>query len=140
MIDSIQKKVHAVNAIIATLQLKNVVTICSRAEELSRQKEFKHSFDYIIARAVGPIKDIVLWSKPLLKPSRETIATLHNNASERPLIPSGAILLLKGGELADEIEEARRKLNPRYLHSFPIMVDGIDSSELADKKLVIVYP
>ena len=135
LVDSIQKKIRAVSDIVETLKLSNVKTICSRVEELSQKKEFKQSFDYIISRAVGPIVDIVGWGKQLLKPSGQVKSVPSNSVIEK-----GAILLLKGGELTDEIEAAKQKTKPRHIFSFPIIIDGLDSTELADKKLVIVYP
>lgn len=140
LLDSIQKKINVVHDILSTLNLPNVTALCSRAEELSKRKEYLSSFDYIIARAVAPIKEIIKWSKPLLKRMKQLPKDLQNEIGLNRLIPSGAILLLKGGVLETEIEEAKIKQKPRSLHPHPLSVDGIDPMELSDKKLIIVYP
>jgi len=140
LVDSIQKKVNAVKEILLTLPATNVVAVCSRAEDLARNHEYQHSFDYIIARAVAPMKDIIQWSKPLLKSPDKKPGEFQEGIERTHQIPRGTILLLKGGVLTDELEETQRKLNPRAMVPFPLSVDGIDSSELPDKKLVVIYP
>lgn len=140
LVDSIQKKVNAVKEILLTLPATNVVAVCSRAEDLAGNHEYQHAFDYIIARAVAPMKDIIQWSKPLLKPSDKNSGEFKQGIERTHRLPRGSIVLLKGGVLTDELEETQRKLNPRAMIPFPLPVDGIDSAELPDKKLVVIYP
>lgn len=140
LVDSIQKKVNAVKEILLTLPATNVVAVCSRAEDLARYPKYQRSFDYIIARAVGPMKDIIQWSRPLLKSPDKDPVELQHEIEQTHHIPRGAIILLKGGVLTDELEETQRKMNPASMVPYPISVDGIDSSELPDKKLVVIYP
>ena len=139
LIDSTQKKVRAVQEMIDGLGLKNISAIWTRAEDLSAKNPFKHSFDYIIARGVASIIDIVKWSKPLLKagdPIGDSLA-----GKTRPLqIPRGAVLLLKGGDIDDEIKRARVAHHPRQIQTLTIITDGVDPSELVEKKIVLVYP
>ena len=137
LIDSIQKKINALTDILSRLNLANVSALCGRAEDLSSQETVHHTFDYVIARAVGPIKDIVKRSERFLKP-----ASIDGEGGiDKHRIYPGAILLLKGGELTTELEQARVKLNPRAINSYSITIEGVDSSyELIDKKLVVVYP
>ena len=140
LLDSIQKKINAVNDVLSRLPLPNTATICSRAENLSKRKEYQGTFDYIITRAVASIKDIITWGRPLLRASQLEPNDFQAELERTGTIPKGAILLLKGGELAQETEEARRMFKLRGCYQFPITVDGIDPSELSDKKLVIVCP
>ena len=135
LVDSVQKKLVALREILSHLDIANVQVTCGRAEDLSRSGSLYHAFDYVIARAVAPIKDVVKWSAGFLKP-----VSAASNAGENALDP-GAILLLKGGELTDELNHVRVKLNPRVLHSHSLSIEGFDSSsDLFDKKLVVVYP
>lgn len=137
LVDSIQKKLVALNDILSHLDLANVRVTCGRAEDVSRNESLYHAFDYVIARAVAPIKDVVKWTAGFLKP---VSASSEAGKSERHFDP-GAILLLKGGELATELNHVKMKLNPRILGSFSIPIEGYDSSsDLFDKKLVVVYP
>ena len=140
LIDSIQKKIRALNDMLFHLQLDNVDTLCGRAEDLSEEIKYKHSFDYVIARGVAPIKDIVRWSKQVLKSSGEDEGTLERSHRERTTIPRGAILLLKGGDLTKEIGETKIKLKPQIIQAHQIIIRDAERTDLADKKLVIVQP
>lgn len=142
LVDSIQKKINAVQEIIGELGLGNAMAICGRAEILSRQDEYQNKFDHVIARAVGPIKDIVQWGQHFLRkmPGPVSIDRTPNRAGKRTTLPHGTLLLLKGGEMTQEINQASVKLKPRYLEAFPLMFEGSESAELFDKKLVIIQP
>ena len=103
LVDSIQKKVKAVESIISDLHLETVDALCGRAEELADRKELQHSFDYVIARAVGQVADLIKWSKPFLKSARNNYSNISRSSSLQSQIDSGSILLLKGGDVTDEI-------------------------------------
>jgi len=62
-IESVKKKVNAVNDIIEKLGLKNVKVIWSRAENYKEQK-----FDVLTARAVAYIDKLLKYSFHLVKP------------------------------------------------------------------------
>src|ERR1700704_6480818 len=64
LVDSISKKIKVVNAIVEFTRLKNVTTEHIRAEEIRSRK-----FDFVVSRAVAPLKDLWNWSRPLLKKS-----------------------------------------------------------------------
>lgn len=100
LIDSIAKKLKAVNAIAQNISLKNVTTQHCRAEDIKN-----HKFDYVVSRAVAPLKDLWKWSKPLLKAN--PISQSPN--SSIPKFPPG-LICLKGGDLAAEIQESGTRL------------------------------
>ena len=62
LVDSIGKKLKVVEAVAEGIGLKNVTTQHSRAEDIKNKK-----FDFVVSRAVAPLKDLWRWSKPLLK-------------------------------------------------------------------------
>ena len=138
LVDSIQKKIRAVTEIIESLKLERMKTVCGRIEEINRVRPHHHAFDYVIARAVGSISDIVKWSIPLLKPAPATPPV--EAPSQRKRLGRGSIILLKGGDLTGELEQARLKHEPREIASYPVIIDGIDPSELVGKKIVIIRP
>ena len=140
LIDSIQKKINAVDDIVKHLGLTNVQTKWGRAEELCRKKEFANHHDYVIARAVASITEIVKWCKPFLKISLPKKDHLVNDDSNKIIVRRGSIILLKGGDLESEIEEAKIKVNPKNIEVYPIVINGIDSEELFDKKIVVIQP
>ena len=88
LVDSIGKKLVVVKEAAAAAGLTNITTQHIRAEEIKNRK-----FDFVVSRAVAPLKDLWKWSKPLLKKS---------NAQEL----SNGLLSLKGGDLALEIQES----------------------------------
>jgi 16S rRNA (guanine527-N7)-methyltransferase len=87
LVDSIMKKITAVCEITSKLGLKDITAICIRAEDLSNNKVFYQSFDYVVARSVGKLKDLVKWSHELIK-------------------PGGKLITLKGGDVDEEIKQA----------------------------------
>jgi 16S rRNA (guanine527-N7)-methyltransferase len=62
----------------------------TRAEEIRNRK-----FDFVVSRAVAPLKDLWRWAKPLLKKKQ---SELQEHAP--------GLICLKGGDLAIEIQES----------------------------------
>ena len=92
LVDSIGKKLKVVNEVVQALQLKNVTTQHTRAEEIKNRK-----FDFAVSRAVAPLKDLWQWSSPLL-----------SNKKKTDLFKNG-LICMKGGDLTQEIRESRLK-------------------------------
>ena len=90
LVDSIGKKLKVVDAVAEALELKNVTTRHTRIEEIKDKK-----FDFVVSRAVAPLKDLWEWSKPLLKKPPP------NSEHQKP-----GLICLKGGDLAQEISES----------------------------------
>jgi len=97
LVDSIAKKLKVVEAVAENIGLTNVTTQHSRIEEIKNRK-----FDFVVSRAVAPLKDLWKWSKPLLK-SQKAISTVH----------SPGLICLKGGDLGAEIQESATR--PRLM-------------------------
>jgi 16S rRNA (guanine527-N7)-methyltransferase len=136
LIDSIQKKITAVDDMIKALELKNAKAYWGRAEELSRKKEFQGCYDYVVSRAVAPVRDIVKWCKPFLRAS-ETNAIIESNGMR--VVQKGTFLFLKGGDLTDEISYAEIKFKPREILNFELpLIEEIP--ELTDKRLIVFKP
>ncbi|HXL57388.1 MAG TPA: 16S rRNA (guanine(527)-N(7))-methyltransferase RsmG, partial [Chitinophagaceae bacterium] len=95
LVDRIAKKLKVVEAIAKAINLQNITTQHIRAEEIKNRK-----FDFVVSRAVAPLKELWRWSKPLLK---------KGNTQK---LPSG-LICLKGGDLAQEIYESG--LRPRII-------------------------
>ncbi|WP_432708060.1 16S rRNA (guanine(527)-N(7))-methyltransferase RsmG [Pedobacter sp.] len=90
LVDSIGKKIKVVTEVAAALGLTNVKASHLRAEQVTGK------YDFVVSRAVTRLIDFYPWVKGKFNKT-------SNNA-----IPNG-ILYLKGGELAEEIEESRLK-------------------------------
>jgi len=92
LVDSIAKKLKVVEAIAKEIDLKNITTQHTRAEEIKSRK-----FDFAVSRAVAPLRDLWKWSKPLIKNPNSQISN--------PKLSPG-LICLKGGDLAQEISES----------------------------------
>jgi 16S rRNA (guanine527-N7)-methyltransferase len=111
LVDSIGKKLKVVEEVVSGLNLSNVKTIHSRAEDLTSGQ-----FDFVVSRAVAYMPTFVHWTGHLL------------SNKNRHQIANG-ILYLKGGDLEEE------------LSSFPQsqiynLTDWIPEEEFQTKKLV----
>lgn len=86
LVDSIAKKLKVVNEVVEGLELTNVSTSHSRVEELDG------TYDFIVSRAVAAMPTFVHWVKG--KVAKKQRHELKNG-----------IIYLKGGDLADELQE-----------------------------------
>lgn len=90
LVDSIGKKITVVTEVAKALRLDNVLAEKSRAEELMGD------YDFVISRAVAPVAELLKWTGHLVEKG-------GNHALKNGWI------LLKGGDLADEIKQADRR-------------------------------
>ena len=105
LVDSIGKKLKVVEDIAARIHLNNVTVQHIRAEEIKNRK-----FDFVVSRAVAPLKDLWRWGKPLLKKAEYTV-----NGTET--MKSG-LISLKGGDLAGEISASGCR--PRQINLYEL--------------------
>ena len=110
LVDSIAKKLKVVEAVAEGIGLKNITTQHSRIEDIKNRK-----FDFVVSRAVAPLKDLWRWSKPLLKSrksgvrSQEPSPPSSDSLIQTPdsgLLFSPGLICLKGGDLNTEIQES----------------------------------
>lgn len=89
-VDSIGKKIKVVAEIASALGLDNLTAVNARAESLPQR------FDYAVSRAVTDTSQLLgwIWNKI--------------DSGQHGTLPNG-ILLLKGGDLAQELAVARRR-------------------------------
>lgn len=97
LVDSINKKLKIIEAVKEATGLDNITTQHSRAEDIKTRK-----FDFAVSRAVAPLKDLWMWSKPLLKSTKYDIPNEAGGAKSY----SSGLICLKGGDLAQEISES----------------------------------
>ena len=137
LIDSIQKKISAVQDMVSALGLKNASTLCGRAEDLNTRSELRHSFDAVIARSVSRLENLVFWSMPFLKPrgSADPL-TFRSEDSVSIILPS--LITVKGGETEDEIIQTRKRFPGVHIHTLNLSFEGSETLQNSDKKLVIV--
>ncbi len=113
-LDSIRKKINAIEEIKSHLNLPNLHTICNRAENIKNIK-----YDFITSRAVAALKILIPYAMPLLK-------------------QDGYFVVYKSLKVKEEIDEARtviEKFNAKILN---IIEYNIPTTENYTRNLVVI--
>lgn len=92
LVDSVNKKVMAVNDVIQNLGIKNSQAVHSRIEDLDKNKKY----DCITARAVAPLNVLVELTLPYLKLNGRLVAFKASNSDEEIESAKNAIKVLGG--------------------------------------------
>lgn len=111
-VDSIAKKIMVVKDIIEKMALKKITAISGRGEEIGKKSDYKHRFDYVTAKAVAPIKEVKSYGEDFLK-------------------SNGKYILIKGGDISEEINNMRDK--PKI-----ILYERMENYGVEDKKLIVI--
>jgi 16S rRNA (guanine527-N7)-methyltransferase len=119
LVDSIAKKLKVIDAVAENIGLSNITTQHSRIEDIKNRK-----FDFVVSRAVAPLKDLWRWSKPLLKNKQQAIDNLQH---------APGLICLKGGDLAVEIQESNTR--PRLME-----IKEIFDEEFFKDKFILYVP
>ena len=112
LVDSIRKKISVVNEVVNELELKNINSYWSRAEDLD------YSYDFLVTRAVAKLPTLIDWSKGRF-----------NKYSSHEI--ENGIIALKGGDIDDELNGITEK---RILDIKNIF----DIQYFCDKKIVYI--
>ncbi|WP_395767509.1 16S rRNA (guanine(527)-N(7))-methyltransferase RsmG [Aquirufa sp.] len=99
LVDSIGKKIKVVEGVAEALELSNVEAKHMRAEDVDQD------FEFIISRAVTRLTPFYYWVKNKISPNH-----FHTQRN--------GLLLLKGGELTEEIAELGKKVKVTALTSY----------------------
>ena len=132
--DSIAKKLKVVDAVVEALELKNVATQPVRVEEIKNRK-----FDFVVSRAVAPLKELWRWSKPLVKRSRESGVQSQEAKTNSELrtkdceLLSSGLICLKGGDLTNEIHDSGTR--PRVME-----ISDLFNEEYFKSKYLLFVP
>ena len=97
LVESMQRRTDWLSFAAAELGLSNVQVIRARAEDVQKSGSVPPA-DYVTARAVAPLKRLLGWTMPFLKPGGELIA-------------------LKGSSVGTEIKEAEKVLKRFTKHA-----------------------
>ena len=138
LLDSIGKKIRAVDDMLARLGVRNVQTRCARAEDLKSEPGFAGAFDVIVSRGVATLSDLIRWAEPLVRRHPAGVVGAAAGRSAPLQLPEPYLLCLKGGDLDGEIDRARKKLGRREIRVIDIAFPHGEAPPLEEKKLVIV--
>ncbi len=91
-VDSVNKKLDFVNAVIGELGLSGVVTVHGRAEDLAREARFRERFDLCVSRAVSKLSVLAEYCLPFVR-------------------VGGYFAAYKGADVREECMDARKALS-----------------------------
>lgn len=73
LLDSVGKKVKAMNHFVENLGLTGITAIQERAEVLAKNPEHKAQYDFVVSRATAYMTEILTWAEPFLAKSGKII-------------------------------------------------------------------
>lgn len=103
LLDSLNKRVNFLNTVINELNLKNVITIHSRAEDGARKPELREKFDVATSRAVANMAVLSEFCMPYVKINGHFIA-LKGPSIDEELKNANVAIKTLGGELKGLVE------------------------------------
>ena len=94
--DSLNKRINFLNEVINKLDLKNIETIHTRAEELGKNKKYREKFDIATSRAVANMSTLSEYLIPFIK-------------------VKGGCICMKSSDIDTELENAKKAINKECL-------------------------
>ncbi len=82
LLDSLKKRISFLDYIIKELNIENIETIHSRAEDGGRNKQLREQFDYATARAVAPLNILCEYCLPYVKINGQFLAMKANKIED----------------------------------------------------------
>ncbi|MBO4326928.1 MAG: 16S rRNA (guanine(527)-N(7))-methyltransferase RsmG [Clostridia bacterium] len=101
LLDSLEKRLRFLDAVIGELGLENIRTVHARAEDAGRKGQYRERFDAAVARAVAPMNILAEYCLPLVRQGGQFIA-MKGPAEERF---DSALRELRGELISDDIFE-----------------------------------
>lgn len=118
LLDSLNKRVNFLNTVIEKLELKNIVTVHSRAEDGARNKMYREQFDLATSRAVANMSVLSEYCLPYVK-------------------VGGRLIALKGPSVSEEIEDSRAAIQKLGGELEGVMPVEIEDSDLKHNLVIV---
>lgn len=116
--DATAKKLAYVEETAGKAGIKNLKTLCGRAEELALAPEYRENFDIAVARGVARLNVLCEWCMPFVKVGGYFVAMKGEKGREEADEAGKAISVL-GGELVDIIDVKVPEFD--YLHTLVVI-------------------
>lgn len=91
LVDSLNKRVVFLNDVIDKLNLKNIKAIHGRVEEVSRNKDYRESYDVVVSRAVANMSTLSEYMLPFAK-------------------VGGRCICMKGANIQEELQDSKKAI------------------------------
>ena len=92
LLDSLNKRIKFLNAVIDELGLQGIETIHGRAEDFAKQTDYREQFDLCVSRAVANLATLSEYCIPYVK-------------------KEGLFVPYKSGEIEDELEQSKKAVH-----------------------------
>jgi 16S rRNA (guanine527-N7)-methyltransferase len=92
------KKARFLEAVVAGLDLHDVIIMNERAEVVGQEKSHRQQYDWAVARAVAPLETLVEYLLPLCKLGGHALAQKGRAAADEAVAALTAIARLGGAE------------------------------------------
>ena len=102
LLDSFNKRIKFLNAVIEELGLEDIHTIHGRAEDFAKQKEYREQFDYVVSRAVANLTVLSEYCLPYVKEDGYFLPYKSGDIKEEAANSKKAVKIL-GGSIEDII-------------------------------------
>lgn len=99
LLDSLNKRLKFLDEVIEMNNLKNIITVHGRAEDVAHQADFREKYDYVTARAVANLSTLSELCLPFLKVGGKFICMKGNSIEE--LDEAKKALEILGGKVVD---------------------------------------
>lgn len=103
LLDSLNKRIHFLNAVIERLKLFGIKTLHGRAEDYARQDTYREQFDLCVSRAVANLSTLSEYCLPFVKKDGLFISYKSEKIGEEWKAAEKAISLL-GGRVKEQLE------------------------------------
>ena len=100
LLDSLNKRIKFLDAVIEELGLENIGTIHGRAEDFAKKKEYRECFDLCVSRAVANLATLSEYCLPFVKVEGEFISYKSGDSDEEIRDAEFAVKVL-GGKITD---------------------------------------
>ena len=102
LMDSLNKRITFLDEVIRSLNLSNIDTIHSRAEDLGHNPSYREMYDFVVSRAVANLSSLSEYCLPFAKVGGYFISYKSEKASEELSLAKNAIFLC-GGAVKEEV-------------------------------------
>ena len=128
LVDSLQKRINFLNIAIKELNLTNITTIHSRAQDLQQNNIKRESFDYTTARAVAKLNILAEYCLPFTKINGKMMAFKSNNTIEETQTATTALNKL-GGKVKEILHfDLKNTTNNEVLNRNIIIIEKIKNT------------
>ncbi len=103
LLDSLNKRIQFLDAVIERLNLQEVETVHGRAEDFAKPNQLREQFDVCVSRAVANLSTLSEYCLPFVKVGGRFISYKSEKISEE-IEAAGKAISILGGRVAKQVE------------------------------------